>query len=106
MPHYKDGQEAKVGDVVRLPESYHRWARAATVLHIVPDATSCNAVIAFAREVPAEELQQGMSWSAPVQAMQMYRPMLLQACATSATCSELELLDRAAEAAAAPTAGA
>lgn len=48
MPHYKDGTEAKPGDVVRgkgynlKDENGELREFVGTLLHVTPDATACN----------------------------------------------------------------
>lgn len=49
MPHYRDGQEARAGDLV-AGESYNLGGRmiVGTVLEVIPGAESCNLRVAFA----------------------------------------------------------
>ena len=47
MPHYKDGTEAKVGDVVKGKPYNTPCEVVGTVVQITPGSESCNLVVAF-----------------------------------------------------------
>lgn len=50
MPHYKDGTEAKVGDlVIGVPYNQNGKMIAGTVLQVISDSESCNVRVAFAK---------------------------------------------------------
>ncbi len=56
MPHYADGNEAKVGDYV-VGQLYNTPGTVAgTIVSITPGADSCNAKVQYTRVVPPEAL--------------------------------------------------
>ncbi len=57
MPHYRDGTEAKVGDLVR-GVSYNREKRqiVGTIIQITPGVETCNCMVAFASIKPLPKL--------------------------------------------------
>lgn len=61
MPHYKDGTEAMVGDLVKGKPYNTAREVVGEIVQITPGAESCNCVVAFAEtsELGSEELSAG-----------------------------------------------
>ena len=59
MPHYKDGTEAKVGDVIRGKPYNTPREIVGVVLSVTPNTESCNCVVAFVetQDCTNEEVQ-------------------------------------------------
>ena len=57
MPHYRDGTEAKVGDLVS-GKSYNRNGKVitGTVISITKGSESCNCRVAFVEEIDMEKV--------------------------------------------------
>lgn len=55
MPHYRDGTEAKIGDVARGKPYNTEHEVTGVVVGITPDSDACNLRIAFAK--PASKVQ-------------------------------------------------
>lgn len=47
MPHYKDGTEAKVGDIIKGKPYNTPHEVVGVVVRVTPDSESCNLVVAF-----------------------------------------------------------
>jgi len=57
MPHYKDGTEAKVGDIVRGKPYNTPHEIVGEIISITPGVESCNCVVAFAEVRDATEAE-------------------------------------------------
>lgn len=53
MPHYADGTEAKVGDLVKGKPYNTPHEIVGEIVQITPSTDSCNCIVAFIKTIPA-----------------------------------------------------
>jgi hypothetical protein len=61
MPHYKDGTEAKVGDLIKGQPYNTKRVIVGEVLQVTPATEACNLVVTFPTVHKADEVPYGKS---------------------------------------------
>lgn len=59
MPHYRDGTEARIGDIVRGSTYNHKGRIVGTLVSVTPGSETCNCTVAFASLVALPALPTG-----------------------------------------------